>query len=102
MPAGFLLGFMRRWRTSPDASARPDVDAAEKRAATPKDQELQRLISAAPSKNWQFYASDLIRAVGQAGYDKRVIDLMQKFGCPRFATILAAHGQAVLIGEIAR
>ncbi len=102
VPAGFLLGFMRRWRTSPDAVVTPNVHALPKRALTQEDLELHRLISAAPSKNWQFHASDLTRAVGQAGYDKRIIDLMQRFGCPRFAATLAAHGQAVLTGEIAR
>jgi len=102
VPAGFLLGFMRKWRTSPDAAVTPNVHAVPKRALTPEDSELHQLIAAAPSKNWQFHASDLTRAVGQAGYDKRIIDLMQKFGCPRFAAALAAHGQAVLTGEIAR
>ncbi|SEO20075.1 hypothetical protein SAMN04488103_11445 [Gemmobacter aquatilis] len=102
VPAGFLLGFMRRWRSSPDAAVQPVADSAPERSSTPENSELHRLIAAAPSKNWQFHASDLTRAVGQAGYDKRIIDLMQKFGCPRFAAILAAHGQAVLTGEIAR
>lgn len=102
VPAGFLLGFMRRWRTSPDAVAKPVPLAPPKRSSTPKDQELQRLISAAPSKNWQFHASELYRLIGPAAYDVRVCHLVQKFDCPRFAAILAVHGQAVMAGEILR
>jgi hypothetical protein len=102
VPAGFLLGFMRKWRTSPEAAPYPQLEAAKERIIGPRELELQRLIAAAPSKNWQFHASDLTRAVGQASYEKRIIDLMQEFGCPRFAATLAAHGQAALTGEIPR
>jgi hypothetical protein len=101
VPAGFLLGFMRKWRTSPEVARYPQSEAAKERIIGPREQELHRLIAAAPSKNWQFHASELIRAVGQAGYDKRIIDIVQRFGCPRFAAILAVHGQAVLTGQIA-
>ena len=59
VPAGFLLGFMRRWRTSPGVPVISRADSVPKRASTPKDLELLRLISAAPSTNWQFHASDL-------------------------------------------
>ena len=102
VPAGFLLGFMRRWRTSPDAAAKPNVHAAPKLDSTPKNRELQRLISAAPSKNWQFHASDLRRLIGPLAYEARVLDVVRQFSCPRFAAILAVHGRAVLAGEISR
>jgi hypothetical protein len=102
VPVGFLLGFMRRWRTSPDAGVKLDLDAVPMRVSTPKDQELQRLISAAPSKNWQFHALDLYRLIGQKAYDARVLDVVRQFGCPNFAATLAVHGRAVLAGEIAR
>ncbi len=102
VPAGFLLGFMRRWRTSPDPAVKPNVHAAPKLDSTPKDRELQRLISAAPAKNWQFHSSDLCRLIGQAAYDARVLDVVEQFGCPKFAAILAVHGRAVLAGEILR
>jgi hypothetical protein len=102
VPAGFLLGFMRRWRTSPGASAKPVPLALPKRASTPKEQELQRLISAAPSKNWQFHAGDLRKKIGQAAYDARVMNVSKKFDSPRFAAMLAVHGLAVLAGEIAK
>ena len=38
----------------------------------------------------------------QAAYDARVLDAVIQFGCPRFAAILAVHGQAVMAEEIAR
>ena len=82
VPAGFLLGFMRRWRTSPDAAVKPNVHAAPKPDSTPKDRELQRLISAAPSKNWQFHAGDLRKKIGQAAYDARVMNVSKKFDSP--------------------
>ena len=102
VPAGFLLGFMRRWRTSPDAAAKPNVLAVPKRSSTPGELELQRLIAAAPSKNWQFHAGDLRNRIGQAAYDARVMKVAKKFDCPRFAAMLAVHGLAVLAGEIAK
>jgi len=102
VPAGFLLGFMRRWRTSPHSEVKPAADVAVRRASTPKDLELQRLISAAPSKNWQFHAADLRRLIGQIAYDARVAKMEDQFGCPRFAASLAVHGLAVLAGEIAQ
>lgn len=101
VPAGYLLGFMRRWRTSSDASVKPDVDAVPKRVPTLKDLELQRLISAAPSKNWQFHASDLRKAIGADAYRTRIVDTMRRFGCPSFTATLAVHGAAIKAGEIA-
>ena len=100
VPAGFLLGFMRKWRTSPDAPAKSDVDVTPMRASTPEDLELHRLIAAAPSKNRQFHASDIRRLIGQAAYDARILHVVRQFGCPKFAAILAVHGLAALAGEI--
>lgn len=102
VPAGFLLGFMRRWRTSPDAAAKPNLLAVPKRSSTPEELELHRLIAAAPSKNWQFHAGDLRKKIGQAAYDARVMNVSKKFDSPRFAAMLAVHGLAVLAGEIAK
>ena len=102
VPAGFLLGFMRRWRTSPGAASKADVHTVPPRALTREDLELHRLIAAAPSKNWQFHASDLCRLIGQAAYEARVLDVVRRFGCPRFAATLAVHSRAVLAGEISR
>lgn len=103
VPAGYLLGFMRRWRTdssstAPQASSQPEPLAKE----DPKMQKLHDHIRAAPSANRRFHASDLCRLIGQAAYDARVLDVVRQFGCPKFAAILAVHGRAVLAGEISR
>lgn len=103
VPAGFLLGFMRRWRTS-SSSAAPSPSAAPvpQHTADPKAQELHDQIRAAPSANRQFHASDLCRLIGQAAYEARVRAIVHQFGCANFAAILAVHGRAVLAGEIPR
>lgn len=84
------------------AVVKPDEHAVPARALTQEDLELHRLIAAAPSKNWRFHASDLRRLIGQPAYDTRVRDLVLRFTCPKFAAVLAVHGQAVLEGEIPR
>lgn len=103
VPAGFLLGFMRRWRTSPGTVRRPEAaSTSAERAPDPRERELHDQIKAAPSGNRQFHASDLCRLIGQAAYDARVLDVIRQFGCPRFTATLAVHGRAVMAGEIAR
>lgn len=103
VPAGFLLGFMRRWRTSSSSTApAPTAGPVPLRVADPQAQELHDQIRAAPSSNRQFHASDLCRLIGKAAYDTRVVSVADQFGCPKFAAILAVHGRAVLAGEISR
>lgn len=103
VPAGYLLGFMRRWRTGSSSTAPSPLAApVPQLPADPKAQELHDQIRAAPSANRQFHASDLCRLIGQAAYDARVVDVVRKFGCPKFAAILAVHGRAILAGEIPR
>ncbi|MDQ1850598.1 hypothetical protein Q9299_20035 [Gemmobacter fulvus] len=102
VPAGFLLGFMRRWRTSPVAAPGPTETRRTQCEPDPVEQKLQRLIQAAPSKNREFHASELGRRIGQASYEARVFAMVRKFGCLRFAATLAVHGQAVIAGEITR
>jgi hypothetical protein len=102
VPAGFLLGFMRRWRSSLGATGHVRPEVPPKRVTGPREQELHRLIAAAPSQNREFHASDLCRLIGQAAYEARVSDVVRHFGCPRFAATLAVHSRAVLVGEISR
>ena len=104
VPAGFLLGFMRRWRTSPSTGIRPEAApiSTSEQAPDPRQRELHDQIKAAPSGNRQFHASDLCRLIGQAAYDARILDVIRQFGCPRFTATLAVHGRAVMAGEIAR
>jgi hypothetical protein len=101
VPAGFLLGFMRRWRSSlPKPATTPASAFAPQRSVDPKEQELRAQIQAAPSSNRQFHASDLCRLIGTEAYEARVLDVVRQFGCPKFAAFLAVHGRAVLAGEI--
>jgi hypothetical protein len=103
VPAGFLLGFMRRWRSSsPRVATTLAATLAPQRSVEPREQELHDQICAAPSSNRQFHASDLCRLIGPAAYEARVVDVIRRFECPRFAAILAVHGRAVLAGEISR
>jgi hypothetical protein len=102
VPAGFLLGFMRRWRTSASTLSRPEAVPTPKRSPDPRERELHEQIKSAPSGNRQFHASDLSRLIGQAAYEARIRDVIRQFGCPRFTATLAVHGRAVLAGEIGR
>jgi len=102
VPAGFLLGFMRRWRTSLGTVNRPVTVPTPERALDLREQELHDQIKAAPSGNRQFHASDLCRRIGQAAYDARILEVIRQFGCPRFTATLAVHGRAVMAGEIAK
>jgi hypothetical protein len=102
VPAGYLLGFMRRWRTAPGTATQPKEAPSPQRTPDPKERELHDQIKAAPSSNRQFHASDLCRIIGQAAYDARVLDVIRQFGCPRFTATLAVHGRAVLAREIRR
>ena len=102
VPAGFLLGFMRRWRTSPGEVPRQITPPAPEKPLDPRERELLAHIKAAPSINRQFHASDLCRAIGQAAYDARILEVIKRFACPKFTATLAVHGQAVLAGEISR
>jgi hypothetical protein len=103
VPAGFLLGFMRRWRTSPGTVSRPEAaSTSAERSPDPRERELHEQIKAAPSGNRQFHASDLCRLIGQAAYNARILEVIRQFGCPRFTATLVVHGRAVMAGEISR
>ena len=102
VPAGFLLGFMRRWRKSPSWEVQEPKPAAAAPPLDAQQQELMVQIRAAPSANRQFHASDLCRAIGDTAYNARVMKVITRFGCARFTAMLAVHGQAVMTGEIAR
>lgn len=102
VPAGYLLGFMRRWRTSPGTEPSRAAPEGPTMVLTGKQQDLMLQIKAAPAANRQFHASDLCRAIGQAAYDARVLNAVRHFDCLKFTAMLAVHGQAVLAGEIQR
>lgn len=100
VPAGFLLGFMRKWRTASNASGHLRPETPPARVIGPEEQELHRLIATAPSKNREFHARDLCRQIGSAHYHARIRGVVEQYGCPKFAATLAVHGQAVAAGEI--
>ena len=102
VPAGFLLGFMRKWRTPPGAASHPATTHNPECEHGSKELELHRLIAAAPSGNREFHGTDLRRLIGQAAYDARVLDIVRQFGCPNLEEMLAVHGKAVTAGEIFR
>ena len=102
VPAGYLLGFMRKWRRSLSAPAKPTATSATTESLGSEEGELQRLIRAAPTTNRHFHAGDLCRKIGQAAYDARILSVMKQFACPKFSAVLAVHGRAVLAREIAR
>jgi hypothetical protein len=102
VPAGYLLGFMRKWRTRSMSAAKPLNEPVSEREVWPKEEELHRLIAAAPSKNREFHASDLRRLIGDETYASRIAATMQQLRCQRFAATLAVHGRAVLVGEISK
>ena len=102
VPAGFLLGFMRRWRTSSGVEASPKEVKKPQPVLDPRERALHEHIAAAPSANRQFHASDLCRRIGQAAYEARIREVITQFGCLRFTAILTVHGRAVIAGEISR
>ena len=104
VPAGFLLGFMRKWKVS-RATKVPAAAApiAEKPAlaAAPQDIEALHMAAPAPARNWQFHRADLQRLIGMDPYEDRIRALMGRLGVPRFAAMLAVHGEAAQAGELA-
>ena len=101
VPAGFLLGFMRRWQTSvgrPPAS--PESVNCPRSDAGSVETELVRLTRFAPVGNHQFHAADLQRRIGHVAYKDRVRAMVERFGCGEFAGMLAVHGEAARNGEI--
>ncbi|WP_340263999.1 hypothetical protein [Sulfitobacter pontiacus] len=102
VPAGYLLGFMRRWRNAPKTRQEETLAPETTVTVDPVQDELAALISAAPVRNRQFHEADLRRAIGQEGYDTRICEVVKRLGCPRFTATLAVHGRAVMVGEISR
>lgn len=101
VPAGFLLGFMRRWQTSVQQKPVPPKPVDRPKAAAQTHQsELSRLAKPAPVANRQFHAADLQRKIGFAAYKDRIKAIAQRFSCAEFAAMLAVHGDAVRSGEI--
>jgi len=102
VPAGFLLGFMRKWRACPAAKQRDQARFEPVRHDPPQSPELVALIKAAPTANRHFHESDLCRKIGKLAYEERLACIKVRFGCLRFPAMLAVHGLAIQAGEIMR
>ncbi len=98
VPAGFLLGFMRKWRLAPEAQAHvPERVEAIMDEGILRAQEMARY---APTRNRAFHQRDLERLIGVAAYRSRIAGMAEKLGLGRFTAALAVHGEAVRSGEI--
>lgn len=101
VPAGFLLGFMRKWRASPGETPKPTSQSAPDAVAVPHNiAEAQALARPAPSGNRDFHRQDLERLIGRVAYEVRIAAMMERLSLGRFAASLAVHGEAVTAREI--
>lgn len=101
VPAGYLLGFMRKWRAQGVGYA--PVSAVRKAPRfNPLQRELQRLIAQAPFANRHFHESDLKRVIGDERYSAQLTQIQERFACSVFQAGLALHGSAVVSGTISR
>lgn len=96
VPAGYLLGFMRKWRSS---GTNPTQREPE-RVLSPKEQDAADLIRSAPVTNWRFHEQDLERRIGREAYAERIRAMQARLGLNRFAAALAVHGEAAKGREI--
>lgn len=96
VPAGYLLGFMRKWRSSGTTPTQREPE----RVLSPKEQDAADLIRSAPVTNWRFHEQDLERRIGCEAYAERIRAMQARLGLNRFAAALAVHGEAVRGREI--
>ena len=96
VPAGYLLGFMRKWRSA--VAPAPTPEPARSHSAN--ELEAAALMRLAPVKNWRFHERDMERRIGREAYAERVSAMQARLGLNRFAAALAVHGEAVRDAEI--
>lgn len=101
VPAGYLLGFMHKWRSGEREKALR-VTLQPCPAISSQERELQQLIVQAPFVNRYFHEIDLKRAIGADRYDAQTAELQTSFGCSEFRAKLALHGLAIAAGTIRR
>lgn len=99
VPAGYLLGFMRRWRSSGVGDPRASVPTVVC-TVTGVQRALNQVIASAPIANRHFHESDLLRIIGADAYRSRVAEAAKTYGCSEFSAKLAVHGLAATAGEI--
>lgn len=93
VPAGYLQGFVRKWRTS--GRSVPTEVGQQREPFSSENRAFLALTSAASLANRHFHAADLIRKIGAESEVVRVAAVIKQFCYRRFAVALAFHGQAV-------
>ena len=101
VPAGYLLGFMRKWRVQ-GMGHTPVVVECSVPGISPLQQELQSLIARAPFANRHFHEIDLKRMIGEKRYHAQLAEIRERFSCSEFQARLALHGKAVASATISR
>lgn len=99
VPAGYLLGFMRKWRVG-GVLMQVAMTRRPPQEITERQRELQALIALAPVVNRQFHEFDLRRKIGDGAYVERLRAVTHEYGCSDFVGKLALHGKAVRGAEI--
>ena len=100
VPAGFLLGFMRKWQGKGVGHIPSGIKPVP--GVCPQQKELQRLIARAPFANRHFHESDLRAKIGTNGYVQRLRDVQTTYTCGELQAKMIVHGAAVSAGEIAK
>ena len=102
VPAGFLLGFMLRWRSGSSGNPLVQLENKDATSAPSQNPQLVALTRVAPTANRHFHEANLRQTIGTPCYEQRVQNMMAQFGCLRFSALLAVHGAAIKSGEIAQ
>jgi hypothetical protein len=98
VPAGFLLGFMRKWRIEGNRSVQQ-----QQGCGSPVSAGFARAVALsrpAPFHNRYFYQSELERQIGATAYERRISEMQMTLDVSRLAAMLAVHGEAVTSGEV--
>ena len=104
VPAGYLLGFMRKWRVGfgekSQAGKRPATQEEVAPMVTPEVQCATQIAAAAPVGNWHFHRADLERLIGRDRYEDRIARAMERLRVGWFRAMLVVHGEAMICSEI--
>lgn len=98
VPAGFLLGFMRKWRS--DRTAKKCEPSCVGQEIKPGDRKAMELARPAPFQNRHFHQNDLERLIGREAYDERIRVMQVRLSVTGYLAALAVHGEAVKTSEI--
>lgn len=94
-PLSWLIAFVRKAKPCFD-QMKPSREPDDAKPAPSMDPVT---LMAKPA-NRQFNEIDLVRKIGRAAYDNRIVKIQTEYATNQFAAQLAVHGQAVKAGEI--